>query len=134
MTVRRMLDTNIVSGLVKGHPEISRRIVATPMMLLCISAITLGEVRFGLAKRPKVKRLHAAVDELLLRVETLPWDHSVATRYGTLRASMEAHGKSLGALDMLIAAHALSAGAILVTNDNAFRQVDSLKIEDWTEA
>lgn len=134
MTVRRMLDTNIVGGLVKGHPGISRRIVGTPMASLCISAITLGELRFGLAKRPKAKRLHAAIEEFLLRVEALPWNDVAAARYGALRAEMENEGKSLGALDMLIAAHALATNAILVTNDGAFRQVAGLNIEDWTIA
>jgi tRNA(fMet)-specific endonuclease VapC len=132
MTLRYMLDTNIVSGLMKGHSEISRRVVAAPMTLLCISSITLGEFRFGLARRPKSKRLHAAFDEFLLRVSSLPWDDAVAGRYGRLRAEMEERGKPLAALDMLIAAHALETSAILVTNDSVFRQVVGLKIEDWT--
>jgi tRNA(fMet)-specific endonuclease VapC len=130
MMLRRMLDTNIVSG----HPEILRRIIETPMASLCISAITLGEFRFGLAKRPKAKRLHTAIGEFLLRVEALPWDAVVAARYGALRAEMEREGKPLGALDMLIAAHALATRAILITNDGAFRQVVGLNIEDWTIA
>jgi tRNA(fMet)-specific endonuclease VapC len=132
MTLRYMLDTNIVSGLMRGNPEISKRIVAVPMASLCISSITLGELRFGLAKRPKAKRLHAAFDEFLLRVVSLPWDDAVASHYGRLRAELEENGKPLAAIDMLIAAHALEANAILVTNDNAFRQVVGLKTEDWT--
>jgi tRNA(fMet)-specific endonuclease VapC len=134
MTLRRMLDTNIVSGLIKGHPDISRRIIAAPISSLCISAITLGELRFGLAKRPKAQRLRAAIEEFLMRVEVLPWDDFAAGRYGALRAEMEGAGKSLAALDMLIAAHALATGAILVTNDGAFRQVAGLNVEDWTTA
>jgi tRNA(fMet)-specific endonuclease VapC len=134
MTVRYMLDTNIVSGLVRGHSGISRRIVAAAMDSLCISSITLGELRFGLAKRSKARRLHAAVEEFLLRVQSLPWNDAVAARYGRLRAELEGKGKSLGALDMLIAAHAFEAAATLVSNYSAFLQVDGLKIEDWTKA
>ena len=131
---RFMLDTNIVGGLIKGHPEILQRIAATPMGALCISAITLGELRFGLERRPGAERLHAAVAEFLLRVETLPWNDAVAMRYGAVRAQMEDQGKPLGALDMLIAAHALEIRAVLVSNDGAFSQVTGLHVEDWTHA
>ena len=134
MTFRSMLDTNIVGGLIRGHPEISRRVIAAPMTSLCISAITLGELQFGLSRRPEAKRLRAAVGEFLLRVESLPWNDAVASRYGVLRADMENKGKSLGALDMLIAAHALAANALLISNDAAFKQVGGLKVEDWTLA
>ncbi len=127
-----MLDTNMVSHLVKGHSSVTRRVVATPMALLCLSAITQGELLFGLAKRPEARRLHLAVRELLRRVDVLPWDSAAAGRYGTVRAAMARQGKVLAPLDMLIAAHALTAGAVLVTNDGAFGQVKGLPVEDWS--
>ena len=58
---RYLLDTNTVSHLIKGHPAVARRVVAVPMASLCISAITEGELLFGLAKRPDAKRLHHLV-------------------------------------------------------------------------
>ena len=127
---RYMLDTNTVSHLIKAHPAVTRRVLAAPMASLCISAITEGELLFGLAKRPDAKRLHAAVRELLLRLDVLPWNS--AEHYGMARAEMEAQGRILAPLDLLIAAHALSVGAVLVTNDRAFRQVGGLQLEDWT--
>ena len=127
-----MLDTNTVSHLLKGQALVVRRVVAAPMASLCVSAITEGELRFGLAKRPNAKGLHLAVAEFLLRVDVLPWDSGVARRYGTVRADMERQGKVLAPLDMLIASHALDAGAVLVTNDRAFRQLAKLDVEDWT--
>ncbi|MEI7455753.1 MAG: type II toxin-antitoxin system VapC family toxin [Nitrosomonadales bacterium] len=127
-----MLDTNTVSHLIKKHPGVSRRVVKVPMTSLCISSITEGEILFGLAKRPDATRLHTAVKEFLLRVDVLPWDSDVAECYGTARASLEQKGKILGSLDLLIATHALHAGAILVTNDGAFAQVPGLQVEDWT--
>lgn len=127
---RCMLDTNTVSHLIKAHPAVTRRVLAAPMASLCISAITEGELLFGLAKRPEAKRLHAAVRELLLRLDVLPWNS--AEHYGMARAEMEAQGRILAPLDLLIAAHALSVGAVLVTNDRAFRQVGGLQLEDWT--
>lgn len=129
---RVMLDTNVVGHLLKGHPAVLRHVVAVPMASLCVSAITEGELLFGLAKRPEAARLHRAVGELLKRVDVLIWDRSAAARYGTLRAGMEAGGKTMGALDLLIAAHALSVDAVLVTNDRAFGMVPGLAVEDWT--
>ena len=129
---RYMLDTNTVSHLLKDHPNVARRVVAVPISSLCISAVTEGELLFGLAKRPDAKRLHIAVRELLRRVDVLPWDTSITEIYGTARADMERKGKTLAPLDLLIATHALSVGAILVTNDRTFGQVINLNIEDWT--
>jgi len=128
-----MLDTNMVSYLLKDHPTVARRVVATPMAYLCISAITEGEILFGLARRPHAKGLHIAVREFLRRVDVLPWDSIVAERYGTVRATMERQGKTLAPLDLLIASQALNAGAVLVTHDRSFRQLRGLQVEDWTE-
>lgn len=127
-----MLDTNTVSHLIKKHPAVSRRVVDVPMASLCISSITEGELLFGLAMRPDAKRLHTAVREFLLRVDALTWNSETAACYGTVRANMERQGKVLGSLDLLIAAHALSTGTVLVTNDHAFCQVAELHVEDWT--
>lgn len=130
---RYMLDTNTVSHLLREHPAVARRVVAAPMTSLCISAITEGELLFGLAKRPDAKRIQVAVREFLRRVDALPWESAAAECYGLVRADMARRGKVLAPLDLLIAAHALSVGAVLVTNDRAFSQVSDLPVEDWTE-
>ena len=129
---RYMLDTNTVSHLVKQHPNVIRKVVGVPMASLCISAITAGELLYGLARRPDAVRLHGAVTELMRRVDVLPWDFSAAERYGTLGATLERSGRPLGSLDLLIAAHALAVGAVLVTDDGAFGLIPQLQIEDWT--
>jgi len=129
---RYMLDTNMVSHLIKAHPAVTQRIVDIPMEQLCISAITAGELLFGLAKRPDAKRLHNIVKEFLKRVEVLPWDGTIAERYGPVRAELQQSGKILAPLDLLIATHALAAATILVTNDRAFGQVTGLQLENWT--
>jgi tRNA(fMet)-specific endonuclease VapC len=129
---RYMLDTNTVSHLLKGHPSVSRRVVAVPMAALCISAITEGELLFGLARRPEAHRLHAAVREFLKRMDVLPWDAATAERYGTERASLQRLGRTLAPLDLLIATHALAADAVLVSNDQTFSQLTALSLEDWT--
>jgi len=128
---RYMLDTNTVSHLLKSHPGVMRRLVDVPMGALCISAITEGELLFGLAKRPGAKQLHLAVREFLRRVDVLPWDSVAAERYGVVRAHMASAGRVLGPLDLLTATHAASLDAVLVTNDQAIRQMADLQIEDW---
>lgn len=129
---RYMLDTNMVSYFIKAHPTVVAQVLATPMSQLCISAITQAELLFGLAKLPRATRLHAAVREFLLRVDPLPWDSRVAQEYAIIRANLKKQGKTLAPLDLLIAAHAISIGATLVTNDHAFAQLPSLQREDWT--
>jgi tRNA(fMet)-specific endonuclease VapC len=129
---RYLLDTNIVSHLIKGHPVVSQRIVNLPMAALNISVITEAELYYGLAKRPEAKRLHLVVEEFLKRVDVLPWDSAIVKNYGFIRAEMERQGKTLAPLDLLIAAQALNLDAVLVTNDKAFYQVGGLTIEDWT--
>jgi tRNA(fMet)-specific endonuclease VapC len=102
------------------------------MHSVCISAITAGELAFGLAKRPEAVALKAAVDEFLRRVEVLPWDDAVAQTYGTLRAQLQSQGTSLTALDMQIAAHAVHMKATLISSDKAFLKIAHLQTEDWS--
>jgi len=128
-----MLDTNIVSQFVRKQSEVDKRVVAIPMDAICISAITEGELLFGLIRRPGNKTLAHEVNEFLRRVTALPWDRTVAADYAALRAGQERRGKTIAPIDLLIAAHALSAGATLVTNDSAFTQIPGLPVEDWTK-
>ncbi len=134
MTRLYLLDTNTVSYLIKRHPQVTQHLLAVPMHSVCISAITAGELAFGLAKRPEAVALKAAVNEFLRRVEVLPWDAAVAQTYGALRAQMQSKGKPLAALDMQIAAHAVHVNASLITSDHAFLHIDQLLVEDWIEA
>ena len=131
--MRYMLDTNTVSHLLRKHPAVARRVVAVPITSLCISAITQGELLFGLARRPEAATLHKLVWEFLRRVDVLPWDATTAPVYGTARAATQREGRVLAPMDLLIGSHALSIEAILVTNDRAFGQLPNLSIEDWTE-
>ncbi len=127
-----MLDTNTISHILKQHSAVIRRLGATPVASLCLSSITAGEMLYGLEKRPAASRLRAAVIEFMRSVEVLPWNQTTAQRYGTVRAEMERRGRPIISLDLLLAAHALAADAVLVTNDRAFSQVAGLRIEDWT--
>jgi tRNA(fMet)-specific endonuclease VapC len=130
--MRYMLDTNTVSSLLKKNPVVSRKIASVPMERLCLSVISEGEILYGLAKKPNARNLHLVVQEFLKRVDVLVWDTDVAEHYGVLRAQLEGNGNVLGSLDMQIAAHASQLGAVLVTNDQAFKRVGNLRVEDWT--
>lgn len=131
MTSRFMLDTNAVSVFMHGRSvALDIKIANYRKPALSISAITYGETLFGLRNRPEAIRLAAAADVLFELVDILPWTGEVADSYGVLRAEMRR--ASLQPLDMLIAAHAVSAGAVLVTADQAFRHVPGLETEDWT--
>ena len=134
MNTRYLLDTNTVNHLIKRHPQATQHLLAVPMHSVCISAITAGELAFGLAKRPEAVALKATVNEFLRRVEVLPWDDAVAQTYGTLRALMQSNGTPLAALDMQIAAHALQLKAALISSDRAMAQVPELLVEDWTDS
>lgn len=131
-----MLDTNIASYVIKGHPpKVRERLATLPMDSIVISAVTQAELLYGLARRGHPAALANLVREFLRRVQTLPWDEHAATVYGDLRASCTAAGITLGALDMLIAAHAVAANATLITHDKAFTLVPDgmLAVKDWIE-
>ncbi len=131
---RYLLDTNIVSHLLRQHPEVTQHVTSVPMASLCMSSITEAELLFGLAKRPNNKDLHRAVHELLIRVESVAWGSNAAQAYGKARAAMVQTGKTLAPLDLLIASQALSMDVVLVTNDQAIGQLADLQVEDWTLA
>ena len=132
---RYMLDTNTASYIIKGEPAVIREhLLNVAMTSVCVSAITEAELLRGVAKKPEAKHLPIAVIEFLLRVEILPWDSDAADAYAQLRTVCENEGKPLGAMDIQIAAHSVAVGAVLITNDKAFYNVEHhLLLEDWTK-
>jgi tRNA(fMet)-specific endonuclease VapC len=129
-----MLDTNTVSYIVKGKSQRARtRLARLPKTeAACISSITAAEIYFGLAKRPPTAEFRAAIEGFLAKIRIVAWDREEAVVYGALRAKQEAVGKPLENMDLLIAAHAISVGARLVTHDAVFRQVADLGTTvDW---
>jgi tRNA(fMet)-specific endonuclease VapC len=129
-----MLDTNMVGYIAGGHSAAARRKMSEihGHAVIAVSAITEGEILYGLARKPEAVRLRAAMESLLSTMEILPWDSDAARAYGTLRAGMQTAGKTLSALDMLIAAHAVAHRGVLVTADMAFKQVGPLlPTQNW---
>jgi tRNA(fMet)-specific endonuclease VapC len=130
-----LLDTNTVSLALRGQaPHAVERLRATEHDDAAISVITAMELRFGLAKNPAT-RVRKVVEEFLDAIVVLPIDRTIEKGYGELRTNLEKQGRPIGALDTIIAAHALTLGAVLVTNNKReFRRVRGLRCEDWTRS
>jgi len=128
-----MLDTNMASYVIKGNPpEARKRLSALSMDSIVVSVVTQAELLYGLALKGYPAAFTNLIREFLLRVRVLPWDSNAATVYADLRASCTVSGITLGALDMMIAAHAVATKSILVTHDKAFSLVPGiLVVEDW---
>lgn len=132
---RLLLDTNILSDLVHWPAGIvAGRIAALSSRQrahLCTSAIVAAEMRYGVAKRGS-SRLADRVDRILDTVQVLPFEPDADRIYGVIRARLEKTGTPIGPNDMLIAAHALAADCILVTdNEREFSRIPGLRLENW---
>lgn len=127
-----MLDTNIISDLVKNpQGRAAKRIARVGEDNVCTSIIVAAELRYGCAKRGS-KRLLKAVEDILSEMAVLPFDVPSDAEYGGIRSELEAAGRLIGSNDLLIAAHACTAGATLVTaNTDEFSRVRGLRIENW---
>lgn len=131
---RWMLDTNTVSYLIRNtYPNVRKQVAQRPQAALYISAITRSELLYGAARHPQATRINPVVQEFLRWVDTLDWTAGVADRHGALRADLERRGIGLGALDQMIAAHALALDLTLVGNDRAFARIDGLRLENWAK-
>lgn len=131
---RFMLDTNILSHLIR-NPQgmVAERITQVGETSICTSVIVAAELRFGAAKKAS-GRLSERVAAILSLLDVIPLDQPVDDHYAILRAQLEAKGQQIGANDLLIAAHALSFGYTVVTdNEREFRRVEGLQVENWLE-
>lgn len=126
-----MLDTDTVSFALRGVGDVGTRLAERKRSELCVSAITVAELRFGAHKRASQK-IHRAIDAFLSGVEVVAFDAVAAERFGVIAATLAVDGTPIGQLDTMIAAHALSASATLVTNNQRhFARVNGLRIESW---
>ena len=130
-----LLDTNAISHIMRdGQGAVARRYAArlksAAPCRMTTSVVVECELRFGLERRPS-KRLQAAFDIQMQQLPVLPLDENVPPRYASIRASLERAGTPIDANDLLIAAHALALGAILVSADAVFSRVPGLQVENW---
>ena len=128
-----MLDTNICIYIINKKPKkVIKTLTSKSPAEVCISAITLSELEYGVAKSNQQEKNQEALIKFLLPLQVFDFDATAARSYGIARSKLESAGKQIGALDTLIAAHSLSMDAILVTNNvREFRRVKGLKVENW---
>jgi tRNA(fMet)-specific endonuclease VapC len=133
MAVRFLLDTNTVSFHIRhSSPALERRLRRTPATHVALSVVTEMELRYGLARNPRL-RAAPLVEEFLAAITVLPLTSEVARSYGRMRAELEATGRPIGPLDLMIAAQAVAVRATLVSSNlEEFRRVKGLRCEDWT--
>jgi tRNA(fMet)-specific endonuclease VapC len=132
--VSYLLDTNICILLIRQKtPHVLARLTGHAITDIALSIITVAELQYGVQKSNQPARNQHALDQFLLPLTILPLDDAAAAAYGQIRAALEARGLPIGALDTLIAAHAVSQNLTLVTNNvREFSRVSGLIVEDWT--
>jgi tRNA(fMet)-specific endonuclease VapC len=128
-----MLDTNICIYLIKEHPRsILERFASHAVGDIGISVITLAELEYGVSKSSRPAKNREALDQFISPLDVVPFDRPATAAYGMLRTTLEKKGRSIGSMDLLIAAHALSRDVRLVTrNVREFGRVPGLRVEDW---
>lgn len=129
-----VLDTNTLSYFFRGEGGVADRLLATPPRDIALSAVTSYELRFGVARVPKAKRLATQLETLLAWITILPFDDSVAQVAAHIRVELEREGQPIGPLDVLIAATSLAANGVLITrNLTEFRRIPRLNLQNWYE-
>jgi tRNA(fMet)-specific endonuclease VapC len=131
--MRYMLDTNICSYILKSRPlSVKARFDQVRSSSLAISTVVLAELYYGAARHPKGNAIRKEIGDFISRLDVIPWDEKAADHYGIVRAALEKNGTPIGAMDMMIAAHARSQRATLVSNDTRhFEKVPGLIIANW---
>jgi tRNA(fMet)-specific endonuclease VapC len=132
LILRYLLDTNIVTYVLKRRPVEVLATFNANASRMAISSITLAELMHGAEKSQRVNKNLAAIEDFCSRLEVLPYGPKAAQHYGAIRAALEKIGQPIGVNDLHLAAHARSEGLVLVTNNVAeFERVPALELENW---
>jgi tRNA(fMet)-specific endonuclease VapC len=133
MAVAFLLDTNTVSFYIRrSSPALERRLRRTPAARVGLSVVTEMELRYGLARNPRL-RIAPLVEEFLEGITILPLTSDVARVYGRIRAELDARGMPIGPLDLMIASQAVALRSTLITNNTReFKRIRGLRCQDWT--
>jgi len=131
--MRYMLDTNICSYILKQRPAgVKQHFAEVGADNVYLSSIVLAELYYGAARHHKSVIIRREIDDFVSRLTVLVWDEKAADHYGVIRTSLEKAGTPIGAMDMLIAAHARSCRATLVTNNQReFARINGLTVVNW---
>lgn len=133
--LKYLLDTNIVIYVLKRRPIEVLKIFNTNASRMAVSSITLSELIYGAEKSSNVDKNLEAIEEFISHLEVLPYDAKASQHYGQIKTSLENKGEIIGENDIHIAAHAISQGLILVTNNlHEFKRVANLALENWIDS
>lgn len=129
-----LLDTNICIYIINTRPQaVLARFHQYRLGDIGVSSVVAAELAFGVAKRGSLRN-REALEMFLAPLDIMPFDEAAVWAYGDLRADLERRGQPIGSLDTMIAAHALSLGATLVTNNTReFSRVPGLQLENWAD-
>ena len=133
--MKYLIDTNICIYIMNNRPlDVIKKFKQLNLGEIGVSTITVSELQYGVAKSTSRKENQHRLDEFLSPLEILTYNEIAARTYGDIRFQLKKRGESIGPLDLLIAAHALSRNLILVTNnDKEFKRIEQLEVENWTE-
>jgi len=134
--MRYLLDTCVISDFIKGEAGTTAKLKQTPPVDIAISAITVMELRYGLALNPqRVQKIEPAIASILSSVTVLPFGAAEAEQTAQIRAVLKSQGQPIGAYDVLIAATALQHNLIMVTaNQREFDRISGLQTENWRQS
>ena len=133
--LKYLLDTNIVIYVLKRRPIEVLKIFNTNASRMAISSITLSELIYGAEKSLNIDKNLEAIDEFISHLDVLSYDAKASQHYGQIKASLEKRDEIIGENDIHIAAHAISQGLILVTNNlREFQRVPHLALENWVDS
>jgi tRNA(fMet)-specific endonuclease VapC len=135
--VKYVLDTNVISALMYGHPAATARLAAVSRADVRLPQPALAEIAYGIARLPKSKR-RTWLDErralIIGVIQRADWTDEVSTAFGRIKAALEKRGEPIDDFDAAVAAHALAAGAVLVTADRQhMTRVPGVAVEDWSQ-
>lgn len=128
-----MLDTDTCAFLLRRTSDaLLERIQAVPLAQQAISVVTYAELLYGVQVSSKKKANHEAVEALVRHIQVLQWSQDAARHYAEIRADLKKKGSMIGANDLMIAAHARSLAAVVVTNNTKdFGRIKGLEVENW---
>ncbi|HSS52048.1 MAG TPA: type II toxin-antitoxin system VapC family toxin [Thermoanaerobaculia bacterium] len=133
--MKYLLDTNVCADFLnRRYPNVVERLTEASPEDLCISSVVVAELRYGADRSGRKAQNHEKLDVFTAEIQCLDFDLAAARIFGRIRTALEAAGTVIGPYDMMIAAHALSLGLVLVTdNEREFRRVAGLKVENWRQ-
>ena len=133
--MKYMLDTNICIYLIKRQPrEVIDKFKGIALGEISVSTVTVAEMMYGVGKSQYKEKNQTALQAFFAPLEIVDFDFTAAQQFGVIRAYLEETGRSIGAYDLMIAAHALSLGLVLVTNnEQEFQRITDLMVENWVK-